>query len=113
MELFDNMVLGFSVAISLSSLTACLIGVTLGTFIGVLPGIGALAAEGTAAVLDGGSPSASVVFAGVPCLLYRTAPQAARLHVESPFAAYIWTWLEGCVGPVRGLAANPSDNEGA
>lgn len=43
MELFDNMVLGFSVAISLSSLTACLIGVTLGTFIGVLPGIGALA----------------------------------------------------------------------
>lgn len=78
------------------------------------PGIGALAAEGTAAALDGGSPSASVMFAGVPCLLYRTAPQAARLHVESPFAAYIWTWLEGCVGPVNGPAANPSpDNEGA
>lgn len=37
------MALGFAVAISWSSLWACFIGVTLGTFIGVLPGVGALA----------------------------------------------------------------------
>jgi len=43
MELFDNMMLGFTTALSWSSLLACLIGVTLGTFIGVLPGVGALA----------------------------------------------------------------------
>ncbi len=43
MDLFDNMFLGFSVALSWSSLLACAIGVTLGTFIGVLPGIGPLA----------------------------------------------------------------------
>lgn len=43
MDLLDNMILGFSVAISWSSLWACFIGVTLGTFIGVLPGVGALA----------------------------------------------------------------------
>lgn len=43
MDLFDNMALGFSIAISASSLWACFVGVTLGTFIGVLPGIGALA----------------------------------------------------------------------
>ena len=43
MELLDNMALGFGVALSWSSLLACLIGVTVGTFIGVLPGIGPLA----------------------------------------------------------------------
>lgn len=43
MELFDNMAMGFGVALSWSSLLACAIGVTLGTFIGVLPGIGPLA----------------------------------------------------------------------
>lgn len=43
MELFDNMMMGFDVAFSSSALLACLIGVTLGTFIGVLPGIGPLA----------------------------------------------------------------------
>jgi len=43
MDLFDNMMMGFSVAVSWSSLWACFIGVTLGTFIGVLPGVGALA----------------------------------------------------------------------
>ncbi len=74
------------------------------------PGIAALVAEGTAAGLAAGSPSAAVLFAGVSCLLYRTQPQAARLHVESPFAAYIWTWLEGCVA----RPANPAaGDEGA
>ncbi len=59
------------------------------------PGIERVAAEGTATDLAAGSPSAAVLFAGVPCLLYRTGPQTARLHVESPLAAYIWTWLAG------------------
>lgn len=40
MELFDGLMLGFSVAVSLTSLMLCLLGVTLGTLIGVLPGIG-------------------------------------------------------------------------
>ncbi len=40
MDLFDGLVLGFSVAVSLTSLMLCLLGVTLGTLIGVLPGIG-------------------------------------------------------------------------
>ncbi len=43
MEVWSNMALGFAVAVSWSSLWACFIGVTLGTFIGVLPGVGALA----------------------------------------------------------------------
>ena len=40
MELFDGIILGFQAAVTPTSLMLCLIGVTLGTLIGVLPGIG-------------------------------------------------------------------------
>jgi TctA family transporter len=43
MELFNNLIFGFSVALSLQNLWFCFIGVFLGTLIGVLPGIGPLA----------------------------------------------------------------------
>lgn len=56
-------------------------------------GLRDLLREGTAADLDGGSASASLLFAGVPVLLYRLAGKA-RLHVEAPLGAYLWRWLE-------------------
>ncbi|MCA0204809.1 tripartite tricarboxylate transporter permease [Pararhodobacter sp.] len=40
----SNLALGFSVAFSWQAMWYCFVGVSLGTFIGVLPGIGALAA---------------------------------------------------------------------
>jgi putative tricarboxylic transport membrane protein len=43
MELFNNLIFGFSVALTLQNLWFCFIGVLLGTLIGVLPGIGPLA----------------------------------------------------------------------
>jgi putative tricarboxylic transport membrane protein len=43
MDLFNNLVLGFSVAFTLQNLWFCFIGCFLGTLIGVLPGIGPLA----------------------------------------------------------------------
>src|SRR6187397_2720340 len=43
MELFHNLVFGFSVALTWQNLWFCFIGVFLGTLIGVLPGIGPLA----------------------------------------------------------------------
>jgi TctA family transporter len=43
MELFNNLIFGFSVALTLQNLWFCFIGVFLGTLIGVLPGIGPLA----------------------------------------------------------------------
>jgi TctA family transporter len=43
MELFHNLVFGFEVALSLQNLLYCAIGVSVGTLIGVLPGIGPLA----------------------------------------------------------------------
>src|SRR6266446_4002083 len=48
MGLFDNLIFGFGVALSLQNLAYCFIGVTVGTLIGVLPGIGPL---GTIAML--------------------------------------------------------------
>jgi putative tricarboxylic transport membrane protein len=44
MDLLANMALGFETAFSPTNLFYCFMGVFLGTFIGVLPGIGALAA---------------------------------------------------------------------
>src|SRR6185436_9977475 len=48
MDLFNNLIFGFGVALSWQNLAYCLIGVTVGTLIGVLPGIGPL---GTIAIL--------------------------------------------------------------
>lgn len=42
METLSNLALGFGQAMTPQALLYCLIGVTLGTFVGVLPGIGAL-----------------------------------------------------------------------
>ena len=42
METLSNLALGFGQAVSPQALLYCLIGVSLGTFVGVLPGIGAL-----------------------------------------------------------------------
>ena len=42
MDLFNNLIFGFGVALSLQNLLYCLIGVSVGTLIGVLPGIGPL-----------------------------------------------------------------------
>src|SRR5690348_8922674 len=48
MDLFGNLIFGFEVAFSWQNLLYCLIGVSVGTLIGVLPGIGPL---GTIAML--------------------------------------------------------------
>ena len=43
LDLFKNLIFGFSVALTLQNLMYCFIGVLVGTLIGVLPGIGPLA----------------------------------------------------------------------
>lgn len=58
-------------------------------------GAGDVAAQGTAADLHAASPSAAILFAGVSAVLYRIGETTARLHVERPFATYIWHWLDG------------------
>ncbi|MEO5694323.1 MAG: tripartite tricarboxylate transporter permease [Usitatibacter sp.] len=43
MEIFSNLAMGFGVALTLSNIMYCFVGVLLGTLIGVLPGIGPIA----------------------------------------------------------------------
>jgi putative tricarboxylic transport membrane protein len=43
MDVFDNLMLGFGVALTPGNLMYCLIGALIGTLIGVLPGIGPVA----------------------------------------------------------------------
>jgi TctA family transporter len=43
MDLFNNLIFGFAVAVTLQNLLYCFVGVLVGTLIGVLPGIGPLA----------------------------------------------------------------------
>ena len=67
MELFDHLFFGFSVAVSLQNLFYCLIGVTVGTLIGVLPGIGPLATIAMLLPLTFGLPpvGALIMLAGI------------------------------------------------
>ena len=43
MDLFSNIALGLSVAVTPTNIFFCFVGVLVGTLIGVLPGIGAVA----------------------------------------------------------------------
>lgn len=67
MDLFSNLALGFETAFSASALVHCLVGVTVGTFIGVLPGIGPLAAIGMLLPLTFYAPptEALIMLAGI------------------------------------------------
>ena len=73
-DLLSNIVLGFGVAVTPVNLFYCLLGVTLGTMIGILPGIGPSATVAlllpitytmpdTAALMLGYSPASTRVLA--------------------------------------------------
>ncbi|QCI99968.1 tripartite tricarboxylate transporter permease [Agrobacterium larrymoorei] len=67
MDTLSNLALGFSVALSLSNLTYCFLGVLLGTFIGVLPGVGPLVTIAVLLPLTFGLPpeGALIMLAGI------------------------------------------------
>jgi putative tricarboxylic transport membrane protein len=67
MGLFENLLLGFSVAVTPLNLFYCALGVTLGTLIGVLPGIGAVATMGMLLPITFALPptSALIMLAGI------------------------------------------------
>ena len=67
MEFFSNLSLGFSVAFTLSNLAYCLLGVFVGTAIGVLPGVGPLVTIAVLLPLTFGLPpeAAMIMLAGI------------------------------------------------
>jgi sarcosine oxidase gamma subunit len=58
------------------------------------PAVADIVREGTSADLACGSPSASILFAGVAVALYRSGAGAARIHVTNDMGPYLWRWLE-------------------
>src|SRR5512137_740401 len=67
MDLFGNLVLGFTTAASLTNLFYCLVGVFLGTAIGVLPGLGPVATIAMLLPVTFGLPpeTALIMLAGI------------------------------------------------
>ena len=61
MELFDNLALGFSVALSWSNLLYCFAGALLGTIVGVLPGVGPVVTIALLLPLTFGLPAVSAI----------------------------------------------------
>jgi hypothetical protein len=58
------------------------------------PGLAELLSKATTLDFADASPSAALVFAGLPCLAYRRErPDALRLHVERPLACALAEWL--------------------
>src|SRR5260370_33902507 len=98
MDLFHNLIFGFGVALSWQNLLYCLIGVSVGTLIGVLPGIGPL---GTIAILlpitfNVAPVGALIMLAGIyygaqyggsppPSLVLFPAPQSCGVPTPSAF----------------------------
>lgn len=67
MDIFNNLAIGFSVALTVQNLLYALIGCTLGTLIGVLPGIGPMATIAMLLPATYGMPpiSALIMLAGI------------------------------------------------
>src|SRR5918998_246888 len=67
MDVFGNLFLGFETALTLSNLAYCLIGVFLGTAIGVLPGLGPVATISILLPITFGLPpvSALIMLSGI------------------------------------------------
>lgn len=67
MSLLSDLALGFSVALTLTNLAYCMIGVVVGTAIGVLPGVGPLVTIAVLLPLTFGLPpdSAMIMLAGI------------------------------------------------
>ena len=114
MDLFNNLVLGFSVAFTLQNLWYCFIGCFLGTLIGVLPGIGPLA---TIAMLlpitfNVAPTSALIMLAGIYYgAQYGGSTTAILVNLPGETAAVVTCMdgyqmaRQGRAGPALGIAA--------
>ena len=67
MEILEHFALGFGVAMTVQNLTYCLLGVALGTLIGVLPGVGPLVTISMLLPITFGLPpvSALIMLSGI------------------------------------------------
>ncbi len=114
MDLFQNLALGFSVALSPQNLIFCFVGVLMGTLIGVLPGIGPV--TGVALLIpityNLDSTTALITMAGVYYgAMYGGSTTSILLNVPGESSS-VMTCLDGHAmarngraGPALGMAA--------
>ncbi len=114
MDLFSNLALGFSVALSLQNLAYCFLGVFVGTAIGVLPGVGPLVTIAVLLPLTFGLPpeSAMIMLSGIYYgAAYGGSTTAILVNLPGEASAAV-TCLDGYqmarqgrAGPALGIAA--------
>src|ERR1041384_688263 len=114
MDLFHNLIFGFGVALSWQNMLYCMIGVSVGTLIGVLPGIGPLA---TIAMLlpitfNVAPVSAPIMLAGIYYgAQYGGSTTAILVNLPGETAAVVTCMdgyqmaRQGRAGPALGIAA--------
>jgi TctA family transporter len=114
MELFNNLLLGFSVALTWANLWYCFVGCFLGTLIGVLPGIGPLATIAMLLPITFNVPpvSALIMLAGIYYgAQYGGSTTAILVNLPGETSAVV-TCMDGYqmarrgrAGPALGIAA--------
>jgi putative tricarboxylic transport membrane protein len=114
MELFHNLILGFSVALTLQNLWFCFVGCFLGTLIGVLPGIGPLATIAMLLPITFNVPpvSALIMLAGIYYgAQYGGSTTAILVNLPGETSAVVTCMdgyqmaRQGRAGPALGIAA--------
>ena len=114
MDLFNNLILGFIVALSWQNLWFCFIGVFLGTLIGVLPGIGPLATIAMLLPITFNVPpvSALIMLAGIYYgAQYGGSTTAILVNLPGETSAVVTCMdgyqmaRQGRAGPALGIAA--------
>ena len=114
MEYFDNIILGFQIILTPVNLLFCFIGVTLGTLVGVLPGIGPLGAIAMLfpATFKIEASTGIIMLAGIWYgAMYGGSTTSILVNIPGESASVITTLdgyqmaRQGRAGPALGIAA--------
>ncbi len=114
MELIDNLLLGFGVALQPINLLYCFLGVLIGTLVGVLPGIGPVAAMSLLLPVTFTAPPAAgiIMLAGIYYgSMYGGSTTAILVNIPGEAASVVTTLdghqmaRQGRAGPALGIAA--------
>jgi putative tricarboxylic transport membrane protein len=113
-ELFNNLVLGFGVALSGWNIVLCLIGALVGTLVGVLPGLGPLATIAMLLPITFGLPpvGALIMLAGIYYgAQYGGSTTSILVNIPGEASSVVTTLdghqmaLQGRAGPALAIAA--------
>ena len=114
MEILDKLLFGFSVALSPSNFVYCLVGVFIGTIVGVLPGLGCMNAVAILIPMTFGmNPTAAMIMlAGIYYgAMYGGSTTSILINTPGEAPAIMTTLdgyqmaLQGRAGPALGIAA--------